>query len=117
MHLRPEGATGRLPGILACHGHGPFGKEPVSGNASAPELRAAIESHNYDYGRQMAQAGYAVIGMYDTCFLADSAMACHRHLETIYAAAGAADRLELDAFAGPHAWSGRKSVDFFRKYL
>lgn len=61
--FRPEGATGRLPGILACHGHGAFGKEPVMGNRSTPELQAAIGRMNYDYGFQMARAGYAVIAI------------------------------------------------------
>ncbi len=56
-------AKGNLPGILACHGHGPFGKEPVMCNGSTPELRSNIESCNYDYGLQMAKAGYAVIAI------------------------------------------------------
>ncbi|MFB3891179.1 MAG: alpha/beta hydrolase family protein [Phycisphaerae bacterium] len=60
--LRPAGAEGRLPGILACHGHGRFGKEPVMGS-NEPNAKQDIESHNYDYGRQMAKAGYAVIGI------------------------------------------------------
>jgi dienelactone hydrolase len=61
--FRPESARGRLPGILACHGHGPFGKETVMGNRSTAALRAEIESQNYDYGLQMAQAGFAVIAI------------------------------------------------------
>ena len=61
--VRPSDAKGKLPGILACHGHGPFGKEAVMGNRSSSELRANIELHNYDYGLQMAQAGYAVIAI------------------------------------------------------
>jgi len=61
--FRPSGAKGQLPGILACHGHGPFGKEAVMGNRSSAELRANIDSHNYDYGLQMAKAGYAVIAI------------------------------------------------------
>lgn len=56
----PEGigAGERRPAILCCHGHGPHGKDPVMGNDSSPELRANIAQHNYDYGRQMARAGY-----------------------------------------------------------
>ena len=61
--FRPADAAGKLPGLLACHGHGLFGKEPVMGNRSSPELRAAIELHNYDYGLQMAKAGYAVVAI------------------------------------------------------
>ena len=36
----PSAKSGRA--ILCSHGHGPFGKEPVSGNATTPELRANI---------------------------------------------------------------------------
>ncbi|NNM87087.1 MAG: prolyl oligopeptidase family serine peptidase [Phycisphaerae bacterium] len=56
--FRPEKAAGRLPAILACHGHGPYGKEAVMGNRSSPELAANIAGHNYDYGLQMAKAGF-----------------------------------------------------------
>ena len=61
--FRPENARGRLPAILACHGHGPFGKEPVMGNRATPQLAAEIVNHNYDYGLQMALAGFAVIAI------------------------------------------------------
>lgn len=57
------------------------------------------------------------IGAYDTCFRVDTAMACFRQLQSIYAAAGAADLLELDIFAGEHAWGGNKSKSFFSKCL
>jgi dienelactone hydrolase len=61
--FRPENFKGKLPGILACHGHGPFGKESVMGNRSSPQLVTDIVNHNYDYGLQMAQAGFAVIAI------------------------------------------------------
>lgn len=61
--FHPADAKGKVPGILACHGHGLFGKEPVMGNSSTSELRADIEDNNYDYGLQMAKAGYAVIAI------------------------------------------------------
>ena len=60
---RPENARGRLPGILACHGHGPFGKEAVMGNRTDAAIVANVEAHNYDYGYQMAKAGFAVIAI------------------------------------------------------
>jgi dienelactone hydrolase len=60
---RPAEVAGKLPGVLACHGHGPFGKEPVMGNRSSPEMAANLAQHNYDYGLKMAKAGYAVIAM------------------------------------------------------
>jgi dienelactone hydrolase len=61
--FRPELHRGKLPGILACHGHGPFGKESVMGNRSSPPQAAEINIHNYDYGLRMAQAGFAVIAI------------------------------------------------------
>jgi hypothetical protein len=33
-------AKGKTPAIMCCHGHGPFGKDPVMGNDSTPELKA-----------------------------------------------------------------------------
>ena len=56
--FRPENAKGKLPAILCCHGHGAYGKESVMGNASTPDMKNAIAFHNYDYGRQMAKAGF-----------------------------------------------------------
>ena len=61
--FRPADARGRLPGILACHGHGPFGKESVMGNRGSPEKAEKIQRNNYDYGRQMAIAGFAVLAL------------------------------------------------------
>ena len=61
--FRPEGAKGKLPGLLACHGHGAFGKEAIMGNRSSAELARNIAEHNYDYGLQMAKAGYAVVAI------------------------------------------------------
>jgi len=53
----------KVPAILCCHGHGKFGKEPVMGNDSSPELRDAISAHNYSYGHQMAKAGFATFAI------------------------------------------------------
>ncbi len=61
--FRPDDARGKLPTILACHGHGPFGKESVMGNRSTPQMAAEIATHNYDFGLQMALAGFAVIAI------------------------------------------------------
>jgi len=61
--FRPEGTSAKLPGILACHGHGEFGKDAVMGSRGVPELAAGIAQSNYDYGLQMAKAGYAVIAI------------------------------------------------------
>jgi dienelactone hydrolase len=48
----------KTPAILCCHGHGQFGKEPVMGNDSSDLLRADIKQMNYNYGHQMAKAGF-----------------------------------------------------------
>lgn len=57
------------------------------------------------------------IGVYDSCFKVDTAMACYRRLRKIYEAAGASKRLELDLFPGEHGWGGNKSESFFTKSL
>jgi len=59
----PESATGPLPGLLCWHGHGLHGKEPVMGNASSDAIRSSIADHNYDYGHQMAEAGFATFAI------------------------------------------------------
>ncbi len=53
----------KLPAILCCHGHGPDGKEPVMGNNSSPGLKNDIERLNYDYGSQMAKAGFVTFAI------------------------------------------------------
>ncbi len=254
------GEDEKRPAILCCHGHGQFGKEPVMGNDSSPELRQAIAAHGYNYGEVMAQKGfitYAIdwigfgerndsqkpnhlavarsrdwcnlyylhatmfgmtslsinvahgkvatdvvsgfpnvdadrlgvmglsgggtmtlwmtlcderfkaseiicysdlwwafgmrdinycgmqvapglfklvdlpdlqgliaprpllisMGANDTCFKVDTAMQCYNHLTTIYEAAGASDRLDLDLHPGEHGWAGNKSEGFFGQYL
>jgi hypothetical protein len=57
------------------------------------------------------------IGVHDTCFRIESAMACHERVRRIYAAAGASDRLELDLFPGEHGWGDNRAEDFFRRHL
>jgi hypothetical protein len=54
-------ADGRQRAIVCCHGHGPFGKEPVAGNKTTPELRANIAEHHYNYGEEMARHGFLTI--------------------------------------------------------
>jgi len=61
--LRPAemAADGSNPAIICSHGHGNFGKEAVAGNRTSPELQASIRGANYDYGWQMAKAGYLTL--------------------------------------------------------
>ncbi len=61
--FRPSGTTGKLPAILACHGHGPYGKEAVMGVRSSDALVANISRFNYDYGLQMAKAGFVTMAI------------------------------------------------------
>lgn len=53
----------KRPAILCWHGHGQFGKEPVMGNDSSPEMRDAIHRMNYNYGHQMAKEGYVTFAI------------------------------------------------------
>ncbi|MDQ3855224.1 MAG: prolyl oligopeptidase family serine peptidase, partial [Chloroflexota bacterium] len=53
----------RRPAILCWHGHGPFGKEPVMGPGASPEVREAVERHNYSYGHQMARNGFVTFAI------------------------------------------------------
>ena len=58
------------------------------------------------------------IGVHDGCFQVDAAYNDHfKGVKRIYKAAGTSDRLELDLFAGPHAWGANKSLGFFRKHF
>jgi hypothetical protein len=57
------------------------------------------------------------IGVYDTCFLVDTAMACYEQVRRIYEAAGAGERLELDLFPGEHGWGDHRSEAFFGRHL
>lgn len=60
--LRPHGSPGqRFPTILCLHGHGPFGHDAVAGVDETPERAADIHASNYDYGRQLARAGYLTV--------------------------------------------------------
>ena len=47
--------------IICCHGHGPFGKDPVAGIRSSVEHEHNIQELNYNYGEQMARAGFLTI--------------------------------------------------------
>jgi dienelactone hydrolase len=59
--LLPRGAKkGRAPGIVAVHGHGPFGYDAVVGRELTPGIAGAVQGSNYDYGRQLVQRGYVV---------------------------------------------------------
>lgn len=58
--LVPRKFPGKRPGVLALHGHGAFGYDPVAGIGGTPERRGEIEKARYDYGLQLVRRGYAV---------------------------------------------------------
>jgi dienelactone hydrolase len=59
--LLPRGKrTKPRPGIVAVHGHGNFGHDPVAGRMDLPGVTEAIKVSNYDYGRQLVRRGYIV---------------------------------------------------------
>jgi len=57
------------------------------------------------------------MGEQDQCFVIDDAKAAFAHLDRIYAAAGASDRLIADIFPGGHQWSGRRAFAWFEHWL
>ena len=57
------------------------------------------------------------VGELDDCFVKDDALRCYADVERIYAAAGAADKLDLDLHPGGHAFSGAKAFDWFARWL
>lgn len=59
----PEHASGPLPGLLCWHGHGEYGKDTVMGNAANDAVSDHINIYNYDYGHQMAAAGFATFAI------------------------------------------------------
>jgi hypothetical protein len=64
INIPPGIAPGdKRPTLLSWHGHGPHGKDSVMGNDSSEERRKTITAHNYDYGLQMAQAGFVTFGI------------------------------------------------------
>ncbi|MDD5707475.1 MAG: hypothetical protein PHR35_16245, partial [Kiritimatiellae bacterium] len=57
------------------------------------------------------------IGVHDGCFTIDSTLTAFRRLETIYKAAGAGDKLQLDLAPREHSWCANRSVAFFKQHL
>jgi dienelactone hydrolase len=50
----------KRPAVLALHGHGSHGNDPVAGRDDLPGVAQSIKSANYDYGRQLVRRGYIV---------------------------------------------------------
>jgi dienelactone hydrolase len=59
--LTPLGKSDKpRPGVLAIHGHGKHGYDPVAGCDDRPGVGAAIASCDYDYGRKLVRRGCVV---------------------------------------------------------
>lgn len=60
LRRRDMKADGQQAALICCHGHGP-GKDAVAGIRNEPEMNAFIDFHNFDFGVQMAKAGFLTI--------------------------------------------------------
>lgn len=58
--LIPKNAQPPFPVVIAPHGHVSGGKIAVAGCREIPEVAKTIDQHNYDYGVQLARAGFIV---------------------------------------------------------
>lgn len=59
--LIPAGAVGRLPAIVAPHGHDSHGKSAVAGETFGDaSMEKTIRDHHYDYGVQYVREGFIV---------------------------------------------------------
>jgi len=54
----PNSATGKTPLVLCPHGHGSAGKWATGGRTDIPAMKPVIEGYKYDYGVQLARAGF-----------------------------------------------------------
>lgn len=59
--LVPHGRIDTLrPGVVAIHGHGPFGNNTIAGRDDLPDVAETIVKRNSDFGRQLVRQGYVV---------------------------------------------------------
>ena len=58
--LLPKKRTKRSPAVIATHGHGSAGKAATAGRRDLPGMAEVIDTYNYDYGVQLAAAGFIV---------------------------------------------------------
>lgn len=57
------------------------------------------------------------MGEQDQCFVIGDMLPAFERVQRVYQAAGCAERLEADVHPGAHEWSGRKSLDWFARWL
>jgi len=58
LFIPPEAEYRRVPLALCPHGHGSAGKWAPGGRRDIPAMRPLIKKFNYDYGAQIARAGF-----------------------------------------------------------
>jgi dienelactone hydrolase len=59
--LTPKGkAERKRGGVVALHGHGKYGHDPIAGRDDVPGVAQQIQNIHYDYGRQLVRRGYVV---------------------------------------------------------
>ncbi len=58
LFIPPEARKGKVPLVLCPHGHGSAGKWATGGRHDIPAMRPLIRQYNYDYGVQLARAGF-----------------------------------------------------------
>lgn len=61
--LEPPADKRNGSGVVCQHGHGPYGRVPIIGDDSTPELKQNIAVHNYDNALKLAQAGYTTVAI------------------------------------------------------
>ena len=61
--LTPTTTRANGAGVLCQHGHGSFGRLPVIGERDTPEKAEELERYDYDFGLQLALAGYTIIAI------------------------------------------------------
>ncbi|NJD01967.1 MAG: hypothetical protein FIA99_05085 [Ruminiclostridium sp.] len=86
------------------------------GSQIVPEIYKYFDTHDIA-GLIAPRPLLLEMGIYDNCFYIQDLLKGYEGVKKIYAAAGEEDRLHTDIFPGPHAFSGNKAFEFFKKYL
>jgi dienelactone hydrolase len=61
--LEPDPTIRNGAGLVCQHGHGWFGRRPMIGEQSSPEMIKELEQYNYAFALSMMKSGYTVIAI------------------------------------------------------
>jgi dienelactone hydrolase len=61
--LEPPIGKNKGAGIVCQHGHGDWGRLPIIGDRSTPEIAAELDRFQYDFGLNLALEGYTTIAI------------------------------------------------------